>query len=91
MRLEDAKAMGYCITSRRGTMATRLDRFDWRAHMATKQPSGERWVKLLGKAAADHYRRVYSQDTVRVPAEWIGKLPNSADGPTEYLPLLPPK
>lgn len=84
LTLAQAKAAGYCITSRRGLLATRLDREDWRADMATKHANGERWVKALGQRAADQYRRVYSADTIRVAPDWIGKLPNSIDGPTEY-------
>lgn len=87
LTIEQAKAMGYCITSRRGTLATRIDRADWREHMATKHAQGERWVKLIGDLAADQYRRVYSQDTIRIRPEWIGQLPNSGVGPTEFMQI----
>ena len=84
--VEEAKAAGYCITSRRSpTWATRIDRKDWREHMAAQHPRGMEWVKCLGNDAADHYRRVYSADTIIVPGRWINKLPNSRQGPTKFM------
>lgn len=56
--------------------------------MAGFHPSGMEWVKALGKDAADHYRRMYSKDTIVVPTGWIKILPNSRSGPTEYKELV---
>ena len=85
---ERAKASGYCITSRRSPVwATRIDRKDWREFMASQHPRGMEWVKCLGKDAADHYRRVYSQDTIVVPSGYVKLLPNSNSGPTEFKGL----
>ena len=84
---KQAKAAGYCITSRRApTWATRIDRKDWREHMAAQHPGGMEWVKCLGKDAADHYRRMYSKDTIVVHSGWVKLLPNSGQGPAEFLP-----
>lgn len=68
-------ASGYRCISRRHRMAARLDRPDWRRHMAEEHTrgfrwpaerrlaEGMRWVELLGDAnASDYYRRVVSQD-----------------------------
>ena len=89
MTPEQAKAAGYCITSRKHREATRIDRADWKEHMASKQPDGIAWVDSMIsiRCAADHYRRCYSKDTIVVPAAWIKKLPNSGDGPHEFLAL----
>jgi hypothetical protein len=81
---KQAKAAGYCITSRAATLATRIDREDWREHMADQHPQGMDWVKCLGKDAADQYRRVYSKDNITVPAGWVKLLPNSGQGPTDF-------
>ena len=84
---KQAKAEGYCITSRRSpTWATRIDRKDWREHMAANHPSGMEWVKRLGDDASDHYRRIFSKDTIVVHSGWVKLLPNSRQGPTEFLP-----
>jgi hypothetical protein len=82
---QQAKSLGYCITSRRApTWATRIDRKDWREHMASHHAHGMEFVKCLGKSAADHYRRIYSKDTLVVPSGWVKILPNSHDGDQEY-------
>ena len=84
---KQAKAAGYCITSRRApTWATRIDRKDWREYMASQHARGMEWVKGLGKDAADHYRRCFSKDTIVVHSGWVKLLPNSGQGPTEFLP-----
>lgn len=94
--LADAITAGYAITSRRSRYATRLDRRDWREHMAMKHapwdPEGDGmdWVNALdshGHCAADHYRRCHSNDTIIVPVEWLAKLKNSGQGPREYRAL----
>ena len=83
---KSAKASGYCITSRRSpTLATRIDRKDWREHMGAQHARGMEWVKALGNQAADQYRRCFSKDTIVVPGSWIKLLPNSASGPSEFL------
>lgn len=87
MTLNQAKAAGYCITSRAHREATRIDREYWKEHMASKQQGDTTWVESMirSRCAADHYRRCYSKDTIVVPAAWIKKLPNSIDGPQEFL------
>jgi hypothetical protein len=71
-------ASGYCPTSNRYRMLSRLDRPDWLQHMAylhTKGfpgsdaknlAEGMRWATGLGGGAADFYRRVHSRDTIEV-------------------------
>lgn len=68
MTIEEAKRWGYCITSRSGRQASRIDREDWKSI----------------NEDADYYRRCISKDSVIVPAAFIGKLKNSHDGYKEY-------
>lgn len=68
LRLDQAKGMGYCITSRSGRIASRLDRKDW---------------EDIG-CSADLYRRCYSKDNIIVPASWLKKLKNSSFGYNKY-------
>lgn len=68
MTLEEAKRFGYCITSRSGRLASRIDREDWREQNDN----------------ADYYRRCISEDTIVVPSSFIGKLKNSQDGYKEF-------
>ena len=84
---------GYARTSNASGMVSRIDRKDWREHMAQQhsphdwQGAGMAWVKLLGKkGAADHYRRCYSNDNLIIGSA-ARKLPPSADGPTEFRPV----
>ena len=71
-------ASGYrCVSNRHRTLS-RLDRPDWREHMARDHTrgfrgdpqrnldEGMRWVTVLGTGAADHYRRVMSKDTLEM-------------------------
>ena len=64
-------------------MVTRVDRPDWKEHMAREHSpwdakrgtdDGPRWVRCLGDGAADHYRRVYSMDSIEGVPEPIFKL-----------------
>ncbi|MFA7331066.1 MAG: hypothetical protein WC326_08340 [Candidatus Delongbacteria bacterium] len=86
LTLQQALAYGYCITSRRYRHATRLDRADWREVMAKGHVSGMPWVMILGTQAADYYRRCHSRHKLIVPAIWLPLMPNSNNGPTEFLP-----
>ena len=86
---EQAQAAGYCIVSNRFRMAARLDRPDWKSHMATTQPDGHAWVRALGdRQAADYYRRCLSEDTITVPDSWVKTLGNSNGGPSDYRTIL---
>ena len=86
MTVEQARASGYCITSRKHRMASRLDTPEWRQRLAASHPGGDGWVERLGpRNAADFYRRCISKDQITVQPSWIAKLGNSNEGPTEYL------
>lgn len=86
--LEQAKAAGYCITSRASRTASRLDRADWKVKLASTHVDGHAWVECLGDAsAADYYRRCVSRDQITVPHHWIKELGNSGSGPTRFQPL----
>lgn len=64
-------------------MVSRIDRADWRDHMAQEHspwdPEGEgaEWVRVLGKSAANQYRRVFSRDKIVVPATVAELVPTS--------------
>lgn len=84
-------AAGYALTSNRHGMISRIDREDWREYMAKKhcawdaEGEGMAWVDSLGsRGAADHYRRVYSRDTLEVGA-YAKHFPKSAFGPTRFI------
>lgn len=96
-RITELKARGYAITSRRHRHASRIDRPDWKEHMAAwhvkgfpnqeeAMKKGRAWVEVLGRYAADFYRRCISQDTITVPQSYISWLPNSGShkAPAEF-------
>lgn len=88
LTLEQVKAAGYCIVSRRHRIAGRLDCKEWKARLAATHVDGDRWVKALGdRHAADQYRRCTSKDWITVPEFWIKQLQNSIDGPQDFKPL----
>lgn len=89
-----ARQRGYCVVSREHWRVSRIDRPDWREVMARDHapwdPDGEgrSWVEALGALAGDHYRRVYSRDSVSLgSAEALRGFPASADGPNHFLPI----
>lgn len=87
---------GYCVISNRYMMVSRIDREDWKEYMAIQHcpwdiEEGLCWVYSL-KDAANHYRRVYSND--RIEFSCLGRhmftcFLNSSDSaaPSEYLEL----
>jgi hypothetical protein len=81
---------GYRVTSRRHRMAARVDRADWREHMARQHspwdPEGEgmAWVNALGNSAPDFYRRVYSKDKITLTFP-CNRFPGSCHDPVAYV------
>ena len=78
---------GYRIISRKYGIISRIDRNDWREYMAKKYApwdieEGLKWVRTLGdRGAADHYRRIYSKDTLEIGRKALKlKIPNSGNG-----------
>ncbi len=84
MTVDAVLALGYAITSRSSPCAARIDRADWREHMAASHQCGMDWVKNMGSRAADQYRRCHSGDVITVPRAWVQILPNSENGPTKF-------
>lgn len=88
---EALRQAGYCVTSRKHRHASRIDRPDWREHMAAQHapwdPEGEgmAWVEHLGSRAGDQYRRVYSHDVLVVSAEDLRLLPSSDGGLNRFM------
>lgn len=70
LMIDQMIAEGYCRTSRKFGMVSRIDRSDWKEYMAILHSpwdweEGMRWVNCLGEEnAEDHYRRCYSVDKV---------------------------
>lgn len=85
-KYSDLIAAGYCVVSKRHGEVSRIDRPDWKEHMASTHPRGVELVKCLGDhEAADFYRRCISRDWVKVGAGHRS-FPNSHDGPSKFLP-----
>jgi len=93
-------ASGYRCSSNRHRIVSRIDREDWKEHMARKHApwsfqEGIEWVEGLGDRAADHYRRVYSRDKIEdVPEEAYNLVKQAGRGSgfgglSIYLPLIP--
>ena len=79
-------SQGYLKTSNKHCMVSRLDREDWKEHMAISHSpwsiqDGMNWVECLDEGAEDHYRRCYSKDKVTV-SEDVLKLIESSDWKT---------
>ena len=94
---------GYRSVSNRHRMLSRIDRPDWREHMARDHTrgfrgdaqknldEGMRWVDLLGAGAADFYRRVLSKDTLsQIPQDVFDavKRAGSAGGDDGYREIV---
>lgn len=84
--VEKLIASGYARTSNRYKMVSRLDRPDWKEHMAASHPDGMDWVNRLGdRNAADWYRRCLSKDNIEgISPSQFKKFPPSDSGPTKY-------
>lgn len=86
--IEYMVASGYCRTSNKFGLVSRIDRPDWREHMAERAypPEygythlGHAWVKNLGTRAADQYRRCYSQDKFEMGRSTGRRFPPSEGG-----------
>ena len=63
-------AQGYRRTSSRHRIVSRIDRVDWKIHMAKSHSpwslrEGLKWVVMLGlESGPDHYRRCHSKDSI---------------------------
>lgn len=77
--LQELHRQGYRFVSRKWGMVSRIDRPDWKEHMAISHSpwsleEGLEWVALIGEEGAeDHYRRVYSKDTIEIEPEYQKK------------------
>ena len=97
---ERLAASGYRSISNKYRMVARLDRPDWKKHMARQHApwsfeEGMRWATGLGDGAADHYRRVYSKDVLSGVSQEVYEVVKRAGGAgcgwgrlTEYLPVI---
>jgi hypothetical protein len=80
---------GYCRVSIKYGMAARIDRPDWKEHMARQhspwsEKEGMEWVAALGRSAEDQYRRVYSKDVIELGNGRAKFLPTSHGTTTGY-------
>jgi hypothetical protein len=83
-------AQGYRVTSIRHRRVTRIDRPDWLEHMAHQMRRSIADFTARGDMYSmggwcDHYRRVYSQDHLTVPKDYINKIPNSGWDQVSYI------
>lgn len=85
--------MGYRRTSRKHCMLSRIDRPDWREHMAKEHapwdPYGEglNWVESLGEgSAAAFYRSVHSKDVIVRKWDIVKHVRSSGHDPVDYIP-----
>lgn len=81
---------GYRVISRKHGILARVDRADWKEHMAKKHMPydpelGMRWVECMGRMAPDFYRRVYSPDRVYVTKAHTARIPNSSCDPAAHV------
>lgn len=78
---------GYCRTSLRHGLVSRIDRRDWKEHMTKKRSplSVEAALQGMGSIAGaeDQYRRVYSRDTREVGIA-VNQFPPSNGTVTGY-------
>jgi hypothetical protein len=77
---------GYRITSRKHGIISRIDREDWLEFLLEHYPNwrgkngGLNTSMITELQAADHYRRVFSKDTLEIGKEALRlKIPNSGD------------
>lgn len=74
---------GYCVTSRKFGIVSRIDRPDWKEYMAKQQrpwslKEGLEWVEALGEQdAEDFYRRCYSKDKLTIGKRKASFYPKS--------------
>ena len=79
---------GYCRTSLRHGLVSRIDRPDWKERMAKQHApwsheEGLTWVRNMGSGAEDQYRRMYSRDTLEV-GKAVNQFPPSGGTVTGY-------
>lgn len=84
---------GYRKTSNKHCMVSRIDRPDWVSVLAKDmfRSEAEFYEKGCTEPSdhwADHYRRVYSKDTVVIPQAYIREFPSSGHDPVGFIPLL---
>jgi hypothetical protein len=77
-------SQGYCRTSNKYGMLSRIDRPDWKAVMEMNF----RRTLIFGNGQWEsHYRRVYSKDTIELGGNNGSKFPSSDWNSVGYVPL----
>lgn len=81
IRANELASGGYRRVSNNNRIVSRIDRYDWKEYMASEcSPHDMRWVKAMGElSAADHYRRCFSKDTMKLDQEVYKLIPGSGD------------
>jgi len=80
---KELKYLGYCVISRKYGMVSRIDRSDWKEHMAKEHSpwdinDGLKWIMCMGERdSEDQYRRCYSKDKLELGSGALRHLPNS--------------
>lgn len=79
------RAQGYCRTSNKHLIVSRIDRADWlqiiNKHLGRPLDDFERWY-------GDYYRRVLGRDRVHIESvELFRRFPASAEGPNHFAEI----
>lgn len=87
---KELMGQGYRRVSSKSGVLSRVDVEDWKNKMSNdhapwSKEEGDRWVMILGDSAADHYRRVYSNDKIQVPLEVSKNVKSSDFDPIGYI------
>jgi len=86
-------ALGYCKTSNKHRLVSRIDNPDWLKVLAKSMnlavadfytPDGK-----MSSSWPDHYRRVYSKDSIEVPTEVLKFMPTSSHNTIGYIDPTP--
>jgi hypothetical protein len=84
---------GYRRVSNKHRIVSRIDREDWLEHLARKMRQAPADFILkdgtgrVSPAWCDHYRRIYSKDTITVSSEAVFRLiPGSGFDPVGFIP-----
>lgn len=91
MNKNDLIKKGFCLTSNKFGIISRIDRPDWKNHMAILHTpwsleEGLRWIDCLGEMdAEDFYRRCHTKDKIELGMNKGKTFPRSHTTITGYV------
>ena len=83
-------SLGYRRLHKDLGIVSRIDRPDWKTHMANYHPDGMTWVNAIScrKGQAEHlYRHLYSKERFEIWANEGKKIPASEKDETGYVEI----